>query len=82
VSGFNGKQEVAYPLSELSKDFDDKASTLHFRYFQAIEGELVLPLGFEPKGITLVARASKPRKSKAKKQFPWELQERFINVGK
>ena len=82
VSGFNGKQEVTYPLSELSKDFDDKASTLHFRYFQAIEGELVLPLGFEPKGITLVARASKPRKSKAKKQFPWELQERFINVGK
>ena len=82
VFGVNGENEVRYPLSELSSDFDDKAATLHFRYFQAIEGELVLPQGFEPKGISLVARASKPRKSKAKEQFPWELQERFINVGK
>jgi hypothetical protein len=43
---------------------------------------LALPQGFEPQGITLVAKASKPRKSDVKKQFPWELQERFINVGK
>jgi hypothetical protein len=82
VFGVSGEKDVSYPLSELSTDFDAKATTLHFRYFQAIEGELVLPQGFEPKGITLVARASKPRKSTAKKQFPWELQERFINVGK
>ena len=82
VFGFNGEVDFTYPLSELSTDFDDKAAALHFRYFQAIGGELVLPHGFEPKGIILVARASKPRKSKAKKQFPWELQERFINVGK
>ena len=82
VFGMSGDSEVSYPLAELSSDFNDAAATLHFRYFQAIEGELVLPQGFEPKGISLVARASKPRKSKAKKQFPWELQERFINVGK
>lgn len=82
VFGFSGEEEVSYPLSELSAEFADKASTLHFRYFQAIEGELVLPQGFEPKSITLVVRASKPHKSKVKEQFPWELQERFINVGK
>lgn len=82
VSGNKGGKEVSFPLAELSTDFDDKASTLHFRYFQAIEGEMVLPEGFEPQGMTLVAKASKPRKSEAKKQFPWELQERFINVGK
>lgn len=82
VFGFNAEQEVSYPLSELSRDFGDATSTLHFRYFQAIEGELVLPDGFTPKSITLVARASKPYKAKVKKQFPWEVQERFINVGK
>lgn len=82
VFGFSGEEEVSYPLSELSEDFDEKASTLHFRYFQAVEGALVLPQGFEPKSISLVVRASKPHKSKVKKQFPWELQERFINVGK
>jgi hypothetical protein len=43
---------------------------------------MVLPQGFEPKDIILVARASKPIQSKVKKQFPWELQERFIDVGK
>ena len=82
VFGYHGEKEVTYPLSKLSEDFDDQASTLHFRYFQAIEGEMVLPGGFTPRGITLMARASKPHKSKAKKQFPWEVQERFINVGK
>jgi hypothetical protein len=82
VSGVRDGKDVSLPLAELSTDFDHKASTLHFRYFQAIEGEMVLPQGFEPKGITLVAKASKPRKSEAKKQFPWKLQERFINVGK
>ena len=82
VFGFSGEEEVSYPLAQLSADFDTKAATLHFRYFQAIEGELVLPQGFEPKSISLVIRADKPHRSKVKKQFPWELQERFINVGK
>jgi len=82
VSGIKGGKDVSLPLAKLSADFDEKAATLHFRYFQAIEGELVLPQGFEPKDITMVAKASKPRQSEAKKQFPWELQERFINVGK
>jgi len=82
VSGSSAGKDVSFPLAKLSTDFDAEASTLHFRYFQAIEGELSLPQGFEPQGITLVAKASKPRKSEAKKQFPWELQERFINVGK
>jgi hypothetical protein len=82
VSGSSAGKEVSFPLAELSADFDAQASTLHFRYFQAIEGEISLPQGFEPQGITLVAKASKPRKSEAKKQFPWELQERLINVGK
>jgi hypothetical protein len=80
--GLNGGKAVKYPLSALSSDFNDKAATLHFRYFQALEGEMVLPQGFEPKDIILVARASKPIQSKVKKQFPWELQERFIDVGK
>jgi Family of unknown function (DUF6776) len=82
VTGIQDEKEVRYPLSALSTGFNEKGATLHFRYFQAIEGEMVLPQGFEPKDIVLVARASKPRKSKVKKQFPWELQERFINVGK
>ena len=43
---------------------------------------MALPDGFEPKGMTVVARASKPRETEVREQFPWALQERFINVGK
>lgn len=81
VFGVRGQTAVSYPLATLSKDFDRRAATLHFRYFQAIEGELTLPEGFEPKGLTVVAHASKPRETQVREQFPWELQERFINVG-
>jgi hypothetical protein len=81
VFGVSGDRELSYPLAKLSNDFDDKAATLQFRYFQAIEGEITLPDGFEPKGMKLEARARKPREMEVREQFPWTLQERFINVG-
>lgn len=81
VYGVSGDREVSYPLATLSNDFDDKAATLNFRYFQAIEGEITLPEGFEPRAIKLMARARKPREMEVREQFPWTLQERFINVG-
>jgi len=82
VFGLKGQAEVSYPLAELSEDFDRDGAALHFRYFQAIEGELALPEGFEPKGMTAVVRVSTPHETEVREQFPWELQERFINVGK
>jgi hypothetical protein len=82
VYGVSGGKEVSFPLARLSKEFDQGGGALHFRYFQAIEGEMVLPEEFQPNGMSLVARASKPRQSEVRGQFPWELQERFINVGK
>jgi hypothetical protein len=81
VFGMNDDREVTYPLAKLSKEFDDKAATLQFRYFQSIEGEITLPDGFEPKGINLAAHARKPREMEVREQYPWTVQERFINVG-
>lgn len=81
VAGISGDREVTYPLAKLSKDFNEKSATLQFRYFQAIEGEITLPDGFEPKEMKLTARARKPREMEVREQFPWTLQERFINVG-
>ncbi len=82
IYGVSGESEVSYPLGELSNEFDGQAAAVHFRYFQAIEGELTLPEGFEPRGLKLVLRASKPSSTVVREQFPWELQERLINVGK
>ena len=75
-------QEVSYSLAELSEEVDQNAIALRFRYFQAVEGELSLPEGFEPLGVRLVASASKPQKAEVREQFNWEVQEKFTHVGK
>jgi hypothetical protein len=82
VFGLRGDEEVSYPLADLSEDIEDNTVTLRFRYFQSIEGELVLPDGFDPGGFRVIARAISPRKVELREQFPWEVQERFSYVGK
>jgi hypothetical protein len=81
VFGFEGEKAVRYALPQLSEELDDLAMSLHFRYFQAVEGALTLPAGFEPTGLAVMAEATKPRKMKVREEFPWELQKQFINVG-
>jgi hypothetical protein len=81
VRGKQGNDEVSYSLAELSPNLDEGPIALHFRYFQSIEGEMVLPEGFEPAALILEARASKPRTVKVREVYPWLLQERLINVG-
>ena len=80
--GQQGGEEASYPLADLSEGIKDNAITLRFRYFQSIEGELVVPDGFVPAGFAVIARASSPRKVELREQFPWEVQERFSYVGK
>jgi len=82
VFGEQFEQQVSYPLSALSETIDDGALALRFRYFQAIEGELSLPEGFEPAGISLIATATAPRKVEVRAEFPWLVQESFTDVGK
>lgn len=81
VYGFAGEQEQRYSLAELAPEASGEPVALLFRYFQTIEGEVTLPEGFEPRGIDVVASASKPQKTEVREQFPWQLQERFTNVG-
>jgi len=75
-------QSVSYVLDEIAVEYLPDYLNLNFRYFQVLEGEMILPEGFTPELITLVASATKPRKIQVQQQFPWELQERFSNVGK
>ena len=48
ISGVQDGNEVEYSLAELSDDIEVEGIPLQFRYFQSIEGQLVLPQGFEP----------------------------------
>jgi hypothetical protein len=82
IIGLREGQEVSYPLEQLSEDIENGEIALRFRYFQAIEGELTLPEGFEPVAISVVATSSSPRKSEVSERFTWQLQEKFTHVGK
>lgn len=82
VDGLLAEQAVSYSLAELSEDLDGDVIALRFRYFQSIEGELRLPDGFEPRSVTLVARATTPNEMEVREQFPWQVQEKFTHVGK
>lgn len=82
VLGLREKQPVSYPLAELAPDVEDNALPLKFRYFQLIEGELVIPEGFEPQRVEVLATISSPRKLEVREDYPWQLQEKFTHVGK
>ena len=75
-------QEVFYPLSEIADSISDPAIELRFRYFQAVEGELVIPQGFDPRSIEINAAISQPKKLTLAESFEWRTQERFNHVGK
>ena len=81
VFGFDGEKEVRYTLPQLSAGLDDAFKPLHFRYFQAVEGVLTLPEGFEPTGLAVMVEATEPREIKIREEFPWKLQKQFINLG-
>jgi hypothetical protein len=82
VEGVVGDEELSFPLSALSDDIKDGNLVLRFRYFQAIEGELVLPPDFQPGGISMVANTSAPQKVEVREFFPWSVQEKFSYAGK
>ena len=85
VFGLQGGERVEYSLAELGEEGEQSegdAFQLRFRYFQAVVGEITLPEGFEPLGLTVVASSRTPRKLEVQEEFPWQVQERFTHVGK
>jgi hypothetical protein len=82
VSGQEAGEPRSYPLAELSADLESTVLPLRFRYFQSIEGDLLLPEGFEPQAVSIVATLSVPEKAEAREQYPWQVQEKFSHVGK
>ncbi len=82
ILGSHEGQPFSYPLAELVQDMKSNSIPLRFLYFQAIEGELVIPDGFEPQTVEVVAELSSPRKMEVRESYPWQLQEKFTHVGK
>ncbi len=70
--GRDGNTEAALSLSELNEAQTD-AIGFRFRYFQNIDGELLVPSGFEPREVMIVARSSGKNGQRLEKKFNWQL---------
>ena len=74
-----GRQD-GLPMSLALKDVSQAVTTtdirLGFKYFQNIEGELVLPVGFEPIRIEIVAKVRGASTATVEKKFGWLAEER------
>lgn len=71
VLGMLDSREVSIPLSELSASVQSEDIRLQFRYFQNIEGELVLPENFEPTKVQILAIAEGSNAKTVQKSFGW-----------
>lgn len=71
VIGTRNDQKEVIALRDLSGDIDDLGIKFRFRYFQDVEGELVLPEGFEPYEVQVVAQAQGAKSTKAERTFDW-----------
>lgn len=75
INGSNAKtgSPVSYHFNDLG-NFDAKHFQFKFRYFQNMEGEIKLPVGFVPKTVSIVAQTKGLKKNQlAKKQVDWEV---------
>ncbi len=70
--GREGESEKQLFLSELN---EAKQSSIgfRFRYFQNIDGELLVPDGFEPKEVMIIAKSSGRNGQRLEKKFDWQL---------
>lgn len=70
VGVLDGKQ-VIYGLRDVSDDVQDYGIKYRFRYFQEIEGELVLPEGFVAESIEVVLQTNGSKANRVDQSFPW-----------
>ena len=64
-----------YFLHQLSSVESAEKIKLNFRYFQRLEGAMVLPSGFTPERIELKVVSFKPKKALIEKKFNWVIKE-------
>jgi len=71
ILGVQDRQEISMPLRSLATEEDQLDIKLKFRYFQNIQGELILPSGFEPLGVQILAVDEGNNGKTVQKSFAW-----------
>lgn len=72
---FSGRldgEAVELGYGEVAAGGESRALGYDFRYFQTLERELALPVGFEPDTVTVQVRPRQPRDEPITQEFGWE----------
>ncbi len=72
VIGLKNDELEVLPLRDIS-EVEDLGIKFRFRYFQDIQGELVLPDGFDPERLQVVAQSKGKRASRLEQSFEWDV---------
>lgn len=75
IVGRQGDLPMSLSLKDVSPSITTKDIRLGFKYFQNVEGELILPEGFEPIRIEIVATVRGPGAATVEKKFGWLAEE-------
>jgi len=70
VTGLLGSHQKTLSLSEITNK-RMKQLSLRFKYFQNIEGDIILPKGFEPTGVIIKLSPSGRGLSDIHKNYDW-----------
>lgn len=71
IMGMQNGQEVSLPLRSLSIEENQLDIRLQFRYFQNIEGELIIPENFVPETVQILAVSQGENAKTVQKNFVW-----------
>lgn len=71
--------QVTMPLQELA--VGQVSSKFRFKYFQSLDGELVLPEGFQPLEVRVTAKAAGAKATRIEKPFTWKVKGSASHVG-
>ena len=69
--GSQGEEQQILALRDLSAEQDQLDIPLRFKYFQNIEGELVLPDNFVPDRLQIAAVSDEPIEKSINQNFSW-----------
>jgi len=72
--GSQGEEQQILALRDLSAEQDQLDIRLRFKYFQNIEGELVLPENFVPDRLQIAAVSVEPVEKSINQNFSWVVQ--------
>ncbi|MDX1451418.1 MAG: DUF6776 family protein [Oleiphilaceae bacterium] len=78
VIGYTDGSKEVLPLRDIS-ELEELGIKFRFKYFQDITGEMVLPEGFQPESLQVVAQSSGKKASRLEQSLAWQ---QLLNGGR